>query len=82
MLKKATLICPRCKEAMPDVTIKNEAPFPNKCDKCGSTNVMVTHLLTGILEPGEIEAQKRKREAIEKASKQAAEGLAATLLKV
>lgn len=80
MLKRATLICPRCKLAG-EMTIKENVLFPNKCDKCGSTNVMVTHLTVGIREHSELAAEKRKIEAINKAAQQAAEVMAATLLK-
>jgi phage FluMu protein Com len=81
MLKRAVLICPRCKESA-EFTIKESESFPNKCDKCGSTNIMVTHLVTRIREPGEVEVERRNRQAIDKAAKQAAEGIAQTLLKV
>lgn len=47
MYKKATLICPRCKMA-DAMTIEESEQFPNKCDKCGSTNVMITHLVTNM----------------------------------
>jgi len=62
-------------------TIKENESFPNKCDTCGSEKVMVTHLVTGILEPGEATAQKNKQEAIDKAARQGAETMANALLK-
>ncbi len=80
MLKRAVLICPRCKKAA-EMTVKESEPFPNKCDICGSTNVMVTHLVTSIREPSEIEAERRNRATIDKAARQGADLMAAALIK-
>jgi hypothetical protein len=75
MLKKATLICPKCKLAA-EMTVKEGEPFPSKCDKCGSERVMITHLLTNIKEPDEIDESKKTRAKVERASKAAAEAFA------
>ena len=80
MMKKATLICPRCKLAA-DMTIKMDEPLPNKCDRCGSERVMTTHLVVNIPEAGEIEARKRNRDTIDKVAKQGAEVMAAGLVR-
>lgn len=81
MKKSATLICPRCKTSMPNVTVDEGKPFPNKCDDCGSTNVMVTHLVTNIRSAEEQKALKENRDKIDKAAHVAAEALANVLTK-
>ncbi len=75
MLKTATIICPRCKKA-DDMTVKEGQPFPNKCDVCGSTNLMLTHVKTNIREPDEIDEAKKVKAKIAKASRAAAEAFA------
>ncbi len=58
--KRATLICPKCKTKMVDVVKEEGEPFPNKCDKCGSTNVMVTYLVTNIKDLEAVEPTKAR----------------------